>query len=57
MVNEDLDETYFLIQSSEVCCVIIIADAVDSKDICTDVFKEYYDWGKASDSMACLHQN
>jgi hypothetical protein len=47
MVNEDLDETYFLTQSSEVCCVMIIADAVDSKDIYMDVFKEYYDWGES----------
>jgi hypothetical protein len=48
MVNEDLDETYFLkVQSSEVCCVMIIADAVDSKEIYTDVFKEYYDWGES----------
>jgi len=48
MVNEDSDETYFLkVQSSEVCCVMIIADAVDSKEIYTDVFKEYYDWGES----------
>jgi hypothetical protein len=47
VVNDENDEVHFVkVQSSEVCCIMIIADAVDSKEIYSDVFREYYDWGE-----------
>jgi len=46
IVNVDDDSIDFIkIQSQELCCVMIIADAVDSKHLYTDVLKEFYDWG------------
>jgi len=46
IINVDDDSIDFIkIQSQELCCVMIIADAVDSKHLCTDVFKEFYNWG------------
>ncbi len=34
-------------QSSEMCCIMIVADARDSKELYEDVFKEFYIfWGK-----------
>jgi hypothetical protein len=32
---------------------MIIADAKDNKNLYEDVFKEYYDWGKASAGRSC----
>jgi hypothetical protein len=47
VVNDENDEVHFVkVQSSEVCCIMIIADDVDSKEIYLDVFREYYDWGE-----------
>ncbi len=44
--ESDLDDSYVRIQSKEVCCVMIIADAKDNKHLYEDVFKEYYEWGE-----------
>jgi hypothetical protein len=43
-VDDDHVE-YVKVQSSEVCCIMIIADATDSKELYEGVFKEYYEWG------------
>jgi hypothetical protein len=43
--NDD-DDMFAKIQTKEVCCVMIIADAKDNKHLYEDVFKEYYDWGE-----------
>jgi hypothetical protein len=44
VVNDENDEIHFVkVQSSEVCCIMIIANAVDSKEIYSDVFRECYD--------------
>ncbi len=46
--NEDEDcHNFVKVQSSEVCCMMIIADTVDSKELYEDVFKEYYEWGNS----------
>jgi len=29
-----------------VCCLMIIADAIDNKHLYEEVFKDYYDWGE-----------
>jgi hypothetical protein len=48
ITDEDEDAAYFVkVQSSEVCCVMVIADAVDSKQLYENVFKEYYEWGNS----------
>lgn len=28
------------------CCLMIIADAIDNKHLYEEVFKDYYDWGE-----------
>ncbi len=43
--EEDNSVNFVKVQSSEVCCIMIIADATDSKDLYEDIFKEYYQWG------------
>jgi len=43
--NDD-DDMFAKIQTKEVCCVMIIADAKDNKHLYEDVFKQYYDWGE-----------
>jgi hypothetical protein len=40
------DDMFLKVQTSEVCSVMIIADAKDNKHLYEDVFKEYYDWGE-----------
>jgi hypothetical protein len=48
MQNEENDIIRFVkVQSSEVCTIMIIADAVDKKELYEDVFKEYYEWGNS----------
>jgi hypothetical protein len=55
--NEDDDNVIFVrVQSSEVCCVMMIADAVDSKALYKDVFKAYYDWGETCEKMVYQSQ-
>jgi hypothetical protein len=44
--QEDSAEIYVKVQTSEVCCVVVIADAIDNKHLYEDVFKEYYEWGE-----------
>jgi len=44
--SDNNDERYVNIQTSEICCVMIIADATDNKHLYQEVFKEYYDWGE-----------
>jgi hypothetical protein len=44
--EHDDDDMFVKIQTKEVCCVMIIADAKDNKHLYEDVFKEYYDWGE-----------
>lgn len=34
------------LQSSKVCCIMIIADALDNKHLYEDVFQDYYQWGE-----------
>jgi hypothetical protein len=36
---------YIKLQSSDVCCIMMIADAVDSKQLYEDVIKDFYEWG------------
>jgi hypothetical protein len=43
--EEDGEEKIVKIQSSEMCCILIIADARDKKELYEDVFKEFYEWG------------
>jgi hypothetical protein len=43
--DED-DDAYVKVQTREVCCVMIIADAKDNKHLYEDVFKDYYEWGE-----------
>jgi hypothetical protein len=44
--EHDDDDMFVKIQTKEVCCMMIIADAKDNKHLYEDVFKEYYDWGE-----------
>jgi hypothetical protein len=37
---------YLQVQSSELCCIMIIADAIDNKHLYEDVFKGFYEWGE-----------
>jgi len=37
---------YVKVQSSEVCCAMVVADAFDNKHLYQDLFKEYYEWGE-----------
>ncbi len=43
--DDDGEEKIVKIQSSEMCCFLIIADARDNKSLYEDVFKEFYQWG------------
>ena len=47
--EHDEDDIFAKMQTKEVCCVMIIADAKDNMHLYEDVFKEYYNWGKSSD--------
>jgi hypothetical protein len=44
--DETDDDDYIKIQTREVCCVMIIADAKDNKHLYEEVFKDYYQWGE-----------
>lgn len=45
--GDDLGGTYFnFVQSRELCAILIMADAKDSKDLYRDVFKEFYDYSE-----------
>jgi hypothetical protein len=46
VLDEDGRDKLVKIQSSEMCCIFIIADARDSKDLYEDVFKDFYRWGE-----------
>ena len=47
MVDNDTNEEKIVkIQSSEMCCILVIADARDKKEMYEEVFREFYDWGK-----------
>ena len=39
-------ERFVKVQSFELCSLMMIADARDSKSLYEDVFKNFYDWGK-----------
>jgi hypothetical protein len=43
--HEDGSEQIIRIQSSEMCCILIIADAHDKKDLYEDIFRGFYDRG------------
>lgn len=43
--DEDGTERIVKIQSSELCCILIIADARDKKDLYKDIFRGFYEWG------------
>jgi hypothetical protein len=34
------------VQSSEACCITIVADARDNKHLYEEVFNSYYEWGE-----------
>jgi hypothetical protein len=44
--NDDGEEKFVRVQSFELCSIMMIADARDSKDLYEDVFKLFYEWGK-----------
>jgi hypothetical protein len=44
--SDDGEERYVRVQSFEMCQLMIIADAKDSKSLYEDVFKGFYEWGK-----------
>ncbi len=44
--EHDEDDIFAKMQTKEVCCVMIIADAKDNTHLYEDVFKEYYNWGE-----------
>jgi hypothetical protein len=48
VVNRDADDDCMFVnmQSKEICCIMIIADAKESKHLYEEVFKEYYEWGE-----------
>jgi hypothetical protein len=43
--DETKEEKIVKIQSSEMCCILVIADARDKKELYEEVFKEFYEWG------------
>jgi hypothetical protein len=57
------EEKMVKMQSSEMCCILIIADARDKKEMYEEVFCEFYQWGDsiqeiglpASDGEPALH--
>jgi len=52
MVDNDTNEEKIVkIQSSEMCCILVIADARDKKEMYEEVFKEFYDWGHSIGSV------
>jgi len=46
MVDEDGKESFVNVQSHQMCCVMVIADARDKKELYEDVFRDFYDWGR-----------
>ena len=44
--NKEGEEKFVRVQSFELCSLMMIADARDSKSLYEDVFKVFYDWGK-----------
>jgi hypothetical protein len=44
--QEDSEDMYIKVQTSEVCCVMVIADAINNKHLYQEVFTEYYKWGE-----------
>ncbi len=44
--TDDGEEAFVRVQSFELCSLMMIADARDSKALYEGVFKEFYDWGK-----------
>jgi hypothetical protein len=45
--EEDGDGTHFnMVQSRELCIILVMADVKDSKQLYNDVFKEFYDYSK-----------
>jgi hypothetical protein len=44
--REEGEDMFVKVQTREVCCIMIIADAKDNKHLYEDVFKEYYEWGE-----------
>jgi hypothetical protein len=43
--DETKEEKIVKIQSSEMCCILFIADAWDKKELYEEVFKTFYEWG------------
>jgi hypothetical protein len=46
LLTTDEGVKYIKMQSFELCSLMIIADARDTKVLYEDVYKEFYDWGK-----------
>jgi hypothetical protein len=44
--RDDGEEAFVRVQSFELCSLLMIADARDSKDLYDDVLKTFYDWDK-----------
>jgi hypothetical protein len=61
--DDNGEEKMVKMQSSEMCCILIIADARNKKEMYEEVFREFYQWGDrirqfgllASDSEPALH--
>jgi hypothetical protein len=45
VMEDNADPTFVKVQSSELCCITIIADARDDKHLYEGVFNDYYKWG------------
>jgi len=43
-VDDDIID-YVKVQSQELCCIMMIADAVDNKHLYEDVLRDFYAWG------------
>jgi hypothetical protein len=46
-VDEDTEETFYnCMQSRELCAILVMADAKDSKELYSDVFKDFYEYAE-----------
>jgi hypothetical protein len=46
-VDEDTKETFYnCMQSRELCAILVMADAKDSKELYSDVFKDFYEYAE-----------
>jgi hypothetical protein len=57
MRTNDDEEKYVKVQSFELCALMIIANARDTKALYEDVYKDFYDWGKKISSEGLPDEN